>query len=345
MLGRIAAATGLLSRLRTAWKRDVSASVDPIRSDLARLSRQIEQLQLKVQAGAEQAARAERQATQVRLTLRLNEQHGGLLAELPSLLDRASIVAHVRRVILDAPLQTDPYPHVVVEPLLPTAMYRLLLKAIPPAAFFGDRDPIKQNLRIPLEFGPALSTRVWDFMDTVIAREAIQPAVMELFREPLRQHGERLFGQSAAVTTLPQSVSGGRVMLRRPGYYLAPHRDPKRSMVTCLLYLARRRDADTYGTEIYRVHDDRESSFAQTYYPEEDGRRCEIVKVVPFRANSMLVFLNAAGAHGARIPPDAPPETERYAYQFYIGPDQEALDALVKSLPMDRQAMWRAKPA
>jgi hypothetical protein len=140
---------------------------------------------------------------------------------------------------------------------------------------------------------------------------------------------------------MPQAPSGGRIMLRRAGYHLAPHRDPKRSMVTCLMYLATKADQEQYGTEIYRVTGDRESSYMQTYYPEQHGARCELVKVVPFRANSMLVFVNTCGAHGARIPADAPPELERYSYQFYVGPGLDELASLIADLPPDRQAMWR----
>ena len=60
-------------------------------------------------------------------------------------------------------------------------------------------------------------------------------------------------------------------MLRRPGYYLGPHRDPKRAMLTCLLYLAREGDSEAHGTQIFRVRDDGEASYKQTYYPEDEG--------------------------------------------------------------------------
>jgi len=134
-------------------------------------------------------------------------------------------------------------------------------------------------------------------------------------------------------------------MLRRPGYHLDPHRDPKRSMVTCLTYLARPGDSEAYGTQIFRVHDDVEAHYKQTYYPQKAGRTCELVKLVPFRPNTMLVFLNSRGAHGADIPPDAPADLERYSYQFYVAPLNDALSALVKSLPAAQRAKWKSKGA
>jgi hypothetical protein len=134
-------------------------------------------------------------------------------------------------------------------------------------------------------------------------------------------------------------------MLRRPGYHLDPHRDPKRSMLTCLMYLAREGDSEGYGTQIFRVHGDAEADYKQTYYPEQAGGRCELVKVVPYRPNSMLVFLNSRGAHGADIAADAPSELERFTYQFYVAPLNEALSALIRSLPPTHRVKWRNKNA
>jgi len=132
-------------------------------------------------------------------------------------------------------------------------------------------------------------------------------------------------------------------MLRRAGYHLDPHRDPKRSMLTCLLYLARSGDSEAHGTQLFRVIDDREASYKQTYYPEADGCRCELVTVVPFRPNTMLVFMNSRGAHGATIPADAGDDLERYAYQFYVAPENAALGALIRELPRERRTMWQNK--
>jgi hypothetical protein len=116
-------------------------------------------------------------------------------------------------------------------------------------------------------------------------------------------------------------------------------------MLTCLMYLAREGDSEGYGTQIFRVHGDAEADYKQTYYPEQAGGRCELVKVVPYRPNSMLVFLNSRGAHGADIAADAPSELERFTYQFYVAPLNEALSALIRSLPPTHRVKWRNKNA
>jgi hypothetical protein len=118
-------------------------------------------------------------------------------------------------------------------------------------------------------------------------------------------------------------------MLRRPGYHLDPHLDPKRVVFTCLMYFARPGDSEAFGTTFYRMHGTPNIDRTNTFYPETQGIRCDPVKMVPFRPNSAVAFLNWGGAHGADIPKDAPKDTERYSYQFYVSPEPAALTALV----------------
>lgn len=344
MLRRLANATGILDRLRAAWRQDVHDATEPLRNEVRRLGRRLEQLEVGLQDSAVRAARGDQNAAQVKFAFLLNEQQQEQIARLPVLLDSSRINAQVREAVAAAPLETEPYEHAVVERVLPDDVYQLLLDAIPPSAFFGQHDPIKQDLPLPMDFGPILAARVWNFVDDEIAQKVLRPAVMEKFHEPLQRHYDTIFGVSFRERAhgLPAATSGGRLMLRRPGYVLAPHRDPKRSLLTCLLYLARSGDSDTYGTGLYRVMADSEAGYKQTYYPEREGHRCELIKVVPFRPNTMLVFLNSRGAHGAQIPKDAPVGLERYAYQFYVAPRAEALAALIKALPRERRALWRS---
>jgi hypothetical protein len=78
----------------------------------------------------------------------------------------------------------------------------------------------------------------------------------------------------------------------------------------------------------------------KTFYPEQHGGRAELARSVPFVGNNALIFLNAPGmAHAAAIPLDAA-QTERYAYQFYIGPSEHDLAELVGRLPPERRGMW-----
>jgi hypothetical protein len=118
-------------------------------------------------------------------------------------------------------------------------------------------------------------------------------------------------------------------MLRRPGYHLDPHLDPKRVVFTCLLYFARPGDSEAFGTSFYRMSGTPNIDRTTTFYPETQGIACDLVKMVPFKPNSAVAFLNWGGAHGADIPNTAPADTERYSYQFYVSPERAALAAIV----------------
>jgi hypothetical protein len=90
---------------------------------------------------------------------------------------------------------------------------------------------------------------------------------------------------------------------------------------------------------LYRVKDDNEAPSGNPFYVEEG--RCELVRSVPFRANTLLAFLNSKGAHGASIPADAqPPTLERFVYQFRLGPDAQTIKRLLEPMPPEQRKLW-----
>ena len=70
----------------------------------------------------------------------------------------------------------------------------------------------------------------------------------------------------------------------------------------------------------------------RSWVPEDN---VEVVREVPGRPNSAVVFLNSTGAHRASIPSDAPPETDRYIYQMQLGPEPAVRAALNARLPAE----------
>jgi hypothetical protein len=345
MLRSLLTRSGLAGILSRIWRPDVEDALKPVRKDVRLLINQVEELRVSLDHTRQLAARADRMAAQVKLAAVLNREQCHTLGRATALLDSSRIAGHVRAAIAAAPLIVEPYEHVVVEQLLPADVYDMLVEAIPPEPFFDDHDPIKRNLRFPMELGPTLSATMWDFFEKVVTDQIIRPAVIERFAGPLERHYDSIFGAEhrARASAMPHRANSGRLMLRRRGYHLDPHRDPKHSMLTCLVYLARPGDDEAYGTQIFTVANDSDANYKQTYYPEQAGHICTLVKVVPFRPNSMLVFLNSRGAHGATIPADAPESLERYSYQFYVGPEKEALGTLVRQLPTERRRMWQNK--
>lgn len=160
--------------------------------------------------------------------------------------------------------------------------------------------------------------------------DALPPAVFFADRDESRQRLSVPFGVAPAYS---------RRVWQFVAHVIPPHRDPRWGFVTCLVYLVRPGDNEAHGTQLYRVRDDEEAPSDKPFYVDES--RCELVKSVPFRANTMLVFLNSEGAHGASIPADAKPATlERYLYQFRLGPTNPAMANLLKCMPDDKRPLW-----
>jgi hypothetical protein len=131
----------------------------------------------------------------------------------------------------------------------------------------------------------------------------------------------------------------GRIMLRRRGDVIRPHRDPKWGFLTVIMYLARKGDSAEWGTQLYSVEGDSTARGAAPHWI--DPAHCRKEVDVPFHGNTALAFLNSWGAHGAGIPADAQPsDLERYIYQFRIGPTAQSVRALCDVLSSDEQAAW-----
>lgn len=275
---------------------------------------------------------------------RMNWDFRADLDTLPEHLDVGRIRAHVQRTVADAPIHMDPFPHIVVDKWLPRDIYDTVIRALPPSVFFADRDESRQRLLVPFSLAPDYSHRVWRFVAHEIVSRMLEPVLTEKFRPLIRDYVRRFCPDMPAEVDLSLHASQGRIMLRRPGYVITPHRDPKWGFLTCLVYLVRPGDNETYGTQLYRVRDDEEAPSGKPYYVEES--RCELVKSVPFRANTMLIFLNSTGAHGASIPADAQPaDLERYLYQFRLGPTNRAIAELLARMTEARRALWAGTKA
>ena len=273
--------------------------------------------------------------------LRLEREETGLAAALK---DLDGIARHVTAAVAAAELHDDPFPFAVADDVLPQWLYDALIKGLPPVELFGDRPVNKQQLAVPFGLAPSYSRRVWRFMAKRVVETMLLPAVAEKFRHPFLAWLHQSFPRfdESSLASIPLVSSDGRILLRRPGYYIRPHRDPKWGMITCLFYLARPGDDERWGTELYAVEQDEAAPSVAPHWI--DSGKCRLVHEVRFRPNRMLIFLNSRGAHGARIPPDAePPTLERYAYQFRIGPRGESVGALIDSLPDDVKGSWEGK--
>jgi hypothetical protein len=261
--------------------------------------------------------------------------------------DHDRIEQHIKGKIGECQLELFPLPHIVVDDILPGEFYEALVGNMPSPDCFPLDDPVKRNWKPQSDLAPPEARRLWRYLDAEITAMLI-PLLLNKFSDAIGPHYQRIFGEDFAddAARLPMIASKGRLMLRRPGYRLRPHCDPKDVTITVLLYFPKEGMSDSFGTQLFETDNKNfVASFRNTYFPESDGGiRCTLAKTVPFRRNSMLAFLNSGGAHGAEIPINGTsPDLERYSYQVYIRPDASALEALIERLPVDRQLPWRLR--
>lgn len=323
--GRLRAAVDLL-RPRTFFR--TLSRVDPLVDATRDLATAVEALRIR---------------TDQLLTIqRLDWEQRGEVAGLSAWLDAERLEAHVSAAVAAAVLDLEPFPHLVVEPLLPSDVYDRILAAVPPPVFFqGGRD---EHWAVPSGVAPLYSRQVWAFVANTLVGDMLYRALNARFAPIVRDYVKTFCPALPDATAVPLYPSDGRIMLRRPGYDLEPHRDPKWGFVTALVYLAHPGDSEEFGTQLYRVRDDVEASSGSVHYLDRD--QCELVRTVPYRANSMLVFLNSTGAHGAFIPADAQPASlERYLYQFRLGPTTKTIRSLLGLMAPDQVALWSGTKA
>ena len=175
----------------------------------------------------------------------------------------ARVAAQLRAVVAAAPLESDPCPHIVLDDLFPDDAYDVLVAAIPPPMFFEHLSVERQDLKVPLQFAPRHHREVWQAFHTHIVMNALVAALFEKFRTDLdvlaRTHWPG-FVDSMADAGLNLHPVMSRIMRRRPGYEIKPHRDPRWAFLTCILYLTQRDDPQVYGTQLCRLQQEEEGS-------------------------------------------------------------------------------------
>ena len=271
------------------------------------------------------------------------EQRSRWLPGLDDRLQLESLRAHLTEAIQSAPLVLEPTAHLLIENPFPRDFYELAAAAIPPGELFPLQQGVKQEFVIDkhLAEAPELTRRVWHFIDQEVVPRVLAPALLARLHDAIVEHyaeaGGVEFGRRAAA--LPHRAYTGQLHRRRPGYRLEPHFDPKRVVITGLLYFAKPGDTEAYGTQLFRIDGAYDSRRLGKFYPEREGLKCEVARTIPYRSNTMLVFINSKAAHGAELPLDAKLR-ERWAYQFYVKPVDGDLVRLLADAPEDTRARW-----
>ena len=327
-----------LDRLeKRATKGEKRVRDTDLKSLRAELSTAIEAQRAVLITIEQQLKRQEVSVAQCLATQRSDALLGSRTATSVALLEAPATAEHTKAAIAGAELHTDPYPYFVVDDLLPDKAFDALLAALPPRPFFEDREVNDQQLKLSAPQLPAHSKAVGaQFL--ALVHQVIGPAIVLKLQSYLRDYVHTI-SPTFQADSVNYQCTAARVLLRRPGLVIRPHRDPKWAFGVALFNLARPGDREAYGTQLYRVRDDQEAPSQSPFWI--DSQRCEPVADIPFKRNRLLAFVNAAGAHGATIPSDAPANTERYQLQFRLIPDEDSIRRLAEAMTPEQLARWR----
>jgi hypothetical protein len=233
-----------------------------------------------------------------------------------------AIDVQVERAVASAAVSVDPFPHVVIDELLPGEFFRTLLDELPPHAYWRSSGRSRDYWEVDSDVGPWRPELLWRFVDRRVVDGMLRPRLVQAFSGHLADYWRNRFGVDPA--RVEYRTAESRLQLRRKGYLLRAHLDPPHAALTGLFYLARPDDDPRHGTTLYRSSAPYPLTRKGIYYPEDHGIALEAAVTVPFRANTLLVWMTMLGAHGADLTaPDVPKSIERYTYQFQLVVDDE----------------------
>jgi hypothetical protein len=249
--------------------------------------------------------------------------------------------AAVREKIETAPIEREPFPHLVVEDFLPAEFFARLAETMPPVADFQPDDDIKSNLRIEdrnkyFARAPEEFRDVWGQLRDQVIQEVVAPSLARRLEDDIRSKYAELFTPEIADEVMSGGLvsNPGRIMARKPGYNLRPHSDSAHFAVTCLLYFTSAGEANSGALCLYRPEREPELRHAGTYYAErEEGIGVELAESIPISGNLFVAFLNTPiSLHGVRIKEGEAATGDRLAYQVHILPSEDPRRTLDENL-------------
>lgn len=274
----------------------------------------------KLHQASSRALEATDQKINLLILARQHDQVNEAVKRLKTVHPTSEIASHINRSISNAVLLTDPCPHAVIDDVLPSNIYTAICSDMPPLEFWRQGQPGRYNWTIGEDTAPLAHEAAWSFMNNVIAQTIVVPALVNKFDQHCAPPAQKIGANKSGASGVEYNMSDGRLMLRGPGYSLEPHVDPRRSILTVLMYMGTSNGSEDYGTKLFTSDCAIPLKYSGIYYPLREGVSCKLAKSIPCRPNSMLVFSSRLGIHGADIPSDTqPPTLTRHTYHFFIG--------------------------
>jgi hypothetical protein len=198
-----------------------------------------------------------------------------------------SALEHFTVRLRDARVETDPFPHYVLERVFPDDYYRQMLRHLPDSAVYDNLyevtdlklDHFRHRDQRNMDQGwtdrlPPEQKSFWSAFNQWFLSGELSRAVLESFPR----------------TSWPAVSVESQFIRHRTGYFLGPHSDLFTKLVVLLIYLAPDDSAEHLGTSLYRPKQAGFSCPHSKHYAFEDFVR---VKTAPYRPNSLLAFVRS----------------------------------------------------
>lgn len=248
-----------------------------------------------------------------------------------------NVLDHVLRAVREgrAAIERDPFPHLVVENVLPGDLYEMIESRFPTTEYVAQTDGPEDNRTYLRTSDESLEDEelpaFWrSFIEANTAHAAFESAC-GIWSEDIRERHPDLaanFGKELeAFTTARRSGKGDSPANRRADLMIdcqfgvntpvtaigtprGPHVDRGAKLFSALLYIRDEKDESTGGEyELFRL---RRGPFPKSKMKKVPERYLETVKKVPYRANQVVMWMNTPDAVHAVAPRSITPFPRRY---------------------------------
>lgn len=187
---------------------------------------------------------------------------------------------HVIYKLLNAKVNLWPYPHFYVENVFPDFAYKQLLQNLPKDEEYKPLGGFKRR-------------------DTAPSRDIVADLDTQRFlKSVLISFGSEVFFGRYPNHDRPEFESEFRVIRDGKGYFIGPHTDAPRKVVSLLFYLPRDTSYEEFGTGIYTPNDPDKKCKGGPHYKFNDFKE---VWRAPFSPNSVFGFFKTDDSwHGVQ---------------------------------------------
>jgi hypothetical protein len=244
----------------------------------------------------------------------------------------AALRRHIEAKLAAAPLETSPFPHLIIENFFPADVYADILRFNPfqrnagtqwydrkTSANTTSRTPYYARKQINFHANDAFDAppdeqRFWTALkDCFLADTWFEELVAEKYREYFSIRFGDFVSEPGAFARFKKELF---LQQHEPGYYIGPHTDIPTRIFTCIFSFARTTGFEEYGTELLVPKDPLARCWGNDHY-FPDG--FEIKKLAPYAPNNFLLFFKTRHSFHAvkAITPEVPDRRFGMQFQFY----------------------------